>query len=567
MLGDLIDNLISIASPKWGASRVAHRAYISQVRAASGRHAALEKMLGTNQKGGYEAGKADRLKGRHVGSAHENDQDRAQIIRMRWRAWNLFRNNPQARKITRTLGAKVIGRGMSPQPQATMPDGKPHVEFRKRARQVWDEFIKESDFRGKPGSGGQHLTAQAKTALRGTCLSGGVLYQFHHLDRAEAKHRGLYVPLLVQLLHVDRLDETLNNDSTFHGVELDGKGRVAAYHILKGGTLQGEAEKPVRIPVKAMRHLYSEDDIDQILGASWFSAALLTMDDRRQYEYSELIAAEMGSCFVGAYSLSPGQSYGPSLNNDGSRDLTDAQGNPVNHLQPGMMINTGRDGKFEILSPNRPNSGAEGFISHLVRSEAVSMPGVKSSTLTGDYRQSSFSSERSADNDIWPEIYEIQDWFAIGFYQPIWEECIRQAIAAGLFDSVQGFSVEDFNSRSREYLKANWQGPVPLSINPKDDADAARQRVKNCQSTPQREAAKEATDWRENVNAVAEFIDYCKERKVPDDIWQQALGIEQKDQPATAAAPRPTEQQQDDQMAANRLRQTGFVSMNRAGAT
>jgi hypothetical protein len=132
MIGTSIDNLISVFFPKWGLSRIAHRHYASRISAASnGTHSSMEKMLGSRGAGGYEAGKTDRLKGRTTGSAHENDVPREQLDRLRWRAWNLHRNCPQARKICRSLGSKVIGHGLSPQPQATRKDGTPFVEFRR----------------------------------------------------------------------------------------------------------------------------------------------------------------------------------------------------------------------------------------------------------------------------------------------------------------------------------------------------------------------------------------------------------------------------------------------------
>lgn len=565
MFGELIDNTIGILSPRWAASRAAYRLRLRVTNTASGQHKAMEQMLGGRHAGGYQAGKADRLKGRTIGSPHENDVPRDQVARLRWRAWNLHRNNPQARKICRSLNAKTIGRGLSPQPQATTADGKPFVDFRRRARQIWGEFVKESDFRGKPGSGGQNFASLCKTALRSAVLSGGALYRFHHLSEDEQKRLNLYLPLQVQLIHIDRIDEREHGGNKFYGVELDAQGRVAAYHITRGGT-GPTAEQTTRVSVADLKHLFVEEDIDQILGASWFGAALLTADDRRNYEYSELIAAEMASCFVGSYKRSRGQTGSIGLPNpDANYDITDAQGNKIERLQAGMFIDEGIDGEFKLHSPNRPNAGSPEFLSHLVRSEAVSMPGTKSSTVTGDYRNSSFSSERSADNDVWPEIEDIQDWFAVGFCQPIYDEAIATAVLQRRFDDIKGFSVADFNERKREYLNANWQGPVPRSINPKDDADAAQQRVKNANSSPQREAAQIGRDWREILQEIHEFIDYAEELDLPEDIWQQALGIEQKDADAAAAQARPTEQQQDDAMATNRLRQTGFVSLNSAG--
>ncbi len=545
MLNSIIDNAIAAISPRWAANRMASRYQISRLQAASGVHKSMQQMFSGGH-GGYEAGKKDRLKGRIVGSPHENDVPRQQIAMLRYRAWNLYRNCPQARKIRRTLGAKVIGRGLSPQSQATNKDGTPFTEFRKRARQIFDEFGKESDWRGKPGAGGTNFVGQCKLALGANLLSGGALYQFHHLDKETQKKLGLYVPLQVQLLHIDRLDDKQNGDNQFYGIEVDDTGRVIGGHIVVGGT--GTQQDSQFVTSEKLRHLFVEEDIDQILGSPWFGAALLTMDDRRNYEYSELVAAEMSSCVVGAYRLSPGQS-GFGLNGsttDGPSELTDADGNPVTRIQAGMLLNLGANGEFEMKSSGHPNNGAEAFINHLIRSEAVSMPGVKSSTLTGDYRNSSFSSERSADNDIWPEIEELQDWFSVGFCQPIYEECIKSAVLAGLFDGVKGFSAADFNARQREYLSSHWQGPVSRSINPNDDAEAAAKRVKGGTSSIQIECRKEARDLDQILDDDAEFIKKCQERGLPDEYWKGALGIEI---PQPAAPPagkqKPTEAAQD----------------------
>lgn len=561
MLGQALDSFVGLISPKRGAMRAAWREQLGAVKAASGQHESMRKMFGAGRNSGYEAGKTDRLKGFDSGSTHENDLPRVQIERLRWRAWKFYRNNPQARKIVRTLGAKVVGRGLSPQPQAITTDGTPFADFRRRARQVWEEFAREADFRGKPGRGGQHLTSLSKTALRAVILSGGTLVRFRRLNTEQQKSLGLFLPLQLQLIHIDRLDSQANGKGKFYGLEYDTDGRVIAFHVKESG----DAGAPTtRISADQMVHLFAEEDIDQFLGTPWVGAALLTADDRRNYEYSELIAAEMGSCIVAGYRRSNGQSGGLGLPGpDANYQLTDGDGNKITRLQPGMFVDLGQTGELESFNPARPNTGMPEFVSHLVRGEAVSVPGVKSSTLTGDYRNSSFSSERSADNDIWPELEEIQDWFAAGWCQPIYEEVISTAVAAGLFADIDGFEVADFNARKRDYLKTNWQGPVPRSINPKDDADAARSRVKNGTSTPQRECAQIGRDWREILQELDEFISYAEELGLPEDIWQQALGIDQSDSPAAPAEqPAPTEQEQDDAFA--RMRNSGFVGLNTA---
>jgi capsid protein len=205
-----------------------------------------------------------------------------------------------------------------------------------------------------------------------------------------------------------------------------------------------------------------------------------------------------------------------------------------------MLLNLGAAGEFDIKSTTRPNNSAGEFLSHLIRSEAASVPGVKSSTLTGDYRESSFSSERSADNDIWPEIESLQDLFALNFCQPIFEAAIKAGILAGKFDGIAGFSASDFEGRQRDYLQCNWQGPVSRSINPSDDAKAARTRIQNGTSSPQRECQKLGADHLEILQEQAQHIAEAEALGLPDDVWQNNLGIEQIDrmtEPDTNAGP------------------------------
>ncbi len=541
MIGESLDKLISVVSPKWAASRAAHRQAFQVSSAHAQQHRSMQKLFSAGS-GGYEAGKHDRLKGYLTnGSYRENAIPREQIDVLRWRSWMLYRNCAQARKIIRNLKSKVVGRGLIPQPQSVRVDGTPHVEFRKRARTIWKQWCLECDYRGKPGFGGATFAQNCKTGLQNVVLSGGLLFRFHVMTVAEQRKRGLSLPLTIQFMHVDCLDRSKHGGADWNGLKLDDEGRVVGYYVLKGGVdaLNSAQTESVFVSAADMGHLFAEEDIDQLLGAPWMGATLVTADDRRSYEHSELVSAEMGACFVAGYRRGTGQ--GPfGLQGDQAADgaFTDPAGNPIMRLQPGMFLNLGRDGAFETINPARPNPNAEGFINHLVRGEAVAMPGTKSSTLTGDYRQSSFSSERSADNDTWPEIEELQDWLAFGLCNRVYETVITTAVLMGLFDDIEGFTKQDFIQRRSDYLEANWQGPVARSINPRDDAGAADLRIKARISSIQREAAQVGRDWRELVQEHDEFIDYCNELGLPEEFWQEALGI--KPAPAAPENPPPT---------------------------
>jgi capsid protein len=239
----------------------------------------------------------------------------------------------------------------------------------------------------------------------------------------------------------------------------------------------------------------------------------------------------MAACFVGSYSKPTGatrvglsQSATPVHTSPDGSDLTDADGNTITKIQPAMLINTGKDGKFELHSPNQPNMNPEGFVQHLQRQTAGAMPGVKSSTITGDYRNSSFSSERSADNDAWPELHDVQEWFASSFCQPIYESLIRAAVLAGFFDGI--ISAAEFQASPGRFSAANWQGPVALSINPTDDAKAASLRIKGGLSSLQMECAKQNVNWRTVIDNIAEMREVAAARGIPEVVMNNILGVD-----------------------------------------
>jgi capsid protein len=250
------------------------------------------------------------------------------------------------------------------------------------------------------------------------------------------------------------------------------------------------------------------------------------MRDLADYEYNELQAAAMSACVVLGYRRSSGQTqFGLDADSDWS--LTDTNGNPITNIAPGMFLDLGKTGELQSFNPQRPNASLPEFSQHLVREIAGSSPGIKPTSLTGDYRNSSFSSERSSENDTWPELEGLQDWMAWSFCQPIYEEVITAAVAEGYFDGVEGFTPEDFNERRAEYLLTDWQGPVGRSINPKDDAEAGIRRMKSLTSSPQREIAMLGGTIDDVLEEWEDLMEQMSARNLPaEQVLMTLLGVQ-----------------------------------------
>lgn len=529
MLGNTLDRLISVFSPRWGLERIAARATLEQISQLAG------------GQGGYAAGKLNRLTKYRLGTKlKEHAIPAEEIANLRSSAWDLWRNNPYARKIVRSILSQVIGRGLRPASTATKADGTPHVEFRTRADQLWQELQRGFDFRGVPGRGGLSMTGLQRLALASVVISGEILAQPRPLSAAEQKKRDLPIALSVQLIDADRLNPDLTrypdagDNQVYRGIELDKEGRRVAYHLSRYpvGDTQPSVTESTRVAAEKILHVYVEDDVDQYRGVSWFAPSLLQMRDTGDYQYNELKASAMASCIVLGYSRPTGRAkFG--LHQAADQETEDENGNPISAIQPGMLIDIGKDGKLQGFNPARPGANAEAFIQHMLRGTAAAFPGVKASTVTGDYRNSSFSSERSADNDCWPELEHAQDWFAGSFCQPLWEEILAAAVVAGYFEGI--LTAAEFHARKKAFVGATWQGPVARSINPVDDATSAGLRVAKCLSSPQIEAAAVGKNWQNILRDIAEFYGFAKSLGLPEEVVNNVLSVDAQDAIAPAA--------------------------------
>lgn len=521
MISRALDSIIGVISPRWAVERMAARATMQQILGATGTGS------------GYNAAKINRFtrnQPRSVLPEHMVPRSHPEAIAAQ--SWELYRNNGSARKVVRSIESKVIGRGMFPHSLATRVDGTPHIEFRQAVKRLWWSMASCVDVRGKPGQGGLDLVEFQKLALRQVILSGEVLCRKIPLRPKEQRRAGSPVAVAYQLIPAHRLSTDRHADGMspdaiyYRGIELNQSGKRIAYHILppQMDEFSVPNQIPERIGSDQITHVFIAEDIDQMRGVGWFAPVLIDLRDTDNLNFSILQAASMAACVVMSYRLGSGQRRFGLQSPSSSPDMEDEDGNRINKVQPGMLVNLGDGGEVNLHTPPQANDKMDSLIQSFQRKYATGMPGIKGSTVTGDYRGSSFSSERSADNDIWPEIESIQDWFAVNFCQPMFEEIVTQAMIDGYFSGVM--TAEEFTDRKQELMQTSWKGPVPRSINPTDDARAARQRVANGQSSPQLECSAIGVDPVDVMNDVSEWLQQAEANGWPEWMIKQSLGVD-----------------------------------------
>lgn len=531
MIGQMIDRVVGTFSPAAGVRRVAARQALEQLR-----------------RRGLDAGKPTRWNGTRRATSEAGDlRNLAELQNVRADAWNLWHNNVHARKVVRTLAGQIVGCGLIPESLATAgPAGKrtAFTAFQDAAKQLWAEWGARCDWLGPPGRGGLDLAGMQRQIVREWSVSGESLIRFRVLTAADQQRRGLTIPLALEVLESERLAETdsivrprqkSGNARLFRGIEYEQDGPLRkAYHFYKAHPQDpkwwnlGASFETVAVPADEILHVYSADRPSQTRGVSWFAPALLQIRDVGDYQHNELMASAVASCVSLLVKTENGAGRIGGLNATPGAPVTDMDGNPVTRMQPGLIAQVATTEDVQGFNPQRPSTSADAFVVMMLRSLALSFPGVKPSTVHGDYRASSWASERSADNDCWRETEEVQEELAAAFCRPIWSAMVEAGVMSGWFDAhvdLCGFGIDRYRERRADFDATAWAGPVAKSINPLQDENAIAQGLRNGTISVPDACAMMGYNWREILAKQADVMRFAEQLGLPDGAVAGLFGL------------------------------------------
>ena len=114
---------------------------------------------------------------------------------------------------------------------------------------------------------------------------------------------------------------------------------------------------------------------------------------------------------------------------------------------------------------------------------------------------SSYSASRAALMEAWRCWYVERGWFISKFNQPIYEEWLSEMVSTGKIDAPGFF--DDVTTR-RAYCSSEWQGPVPVPIDPVKEINAAQSRMQ-CKVSTLAEETQNLTgkDYKSNLVQIA----------------------------------------------------------------
>jgi lambda family phage portal protein len=389
---------------------------------------------------------------------------RTSLRKLRDRSRELVRNNPYAKQAKRTAQINIIGTGVRFQSQIMQLRGNRRDDRSNRLTEAkWRTWCQPMycDVAGR--SSFSMFEWQAAGAFP---ESGEAIFRL-----VRRSFGGSRIPLALQIIESDQLDEEYNGDTLApgnewrNGVEVDEWGRPIRYAILTRHPgdywFQNTAHrntKHVFLPASDVIHLFLPDRPNQNRGVPWYHPVMADAHQLQGYEEAAVIRARAGASLMGFITNNEGELHPDAVEN----------GQRISEFEPGTFkyLNPGEG----VTVPNidAPDQQFEMFVRSKIRRFAAGF-GCSYETLSRDYSDTSYSSSRTSileDRDHWRVI---QAYLIENFHLRVYREWLQAAVLAG------ELPFADYELRPERYEWPKWIARGWTWVDPLKEVKAYRE--------------------------------------------------------------------------------------------
>jgi len=407
---------------------------------------------------------------------HINSQLAAEAPLLRARIRSLISNTPYGANASETFVAYATGHGIKPSPQNLT------LEQKRAVRKAWLKWTDEADADGLTDVYGLQSMAARAMFDAGECF-------LRRRDRRASD--GLSVPIQIQLLEADQLDESYTlaapgGNAIRMGIEFNHIGKRVAYHFWRthpgDGTQSGVAVgERVRVPAEQVLHLFKPLRPGQIRGRPFMTPGMVKLYDLDQYDDAEIIRKKGAAMHMGVVTHAAGQDLTGSgfIQSDGAGGYAepDSVGTTNVNMEPGTVpvLPEGYDIKFNQPADVGPNYEAFQYRALLALAASMGLPYFD---LTGDTSKANYSSLRAAMVAVRRRIEQFQ-WETLIFQmcRPIYQWWLPVAVMSGALD-LPGFLHDPDKFSEVKWMPPPWDWVDPLK-DIKADIEAIKMNLKS----------------------------------------------------------------------------------------
>lgn len=442
---------------------------------------------------------------------------------LRERSRQLIRNNPLAAGALQTLTDNVIGPGLTVHPEMDREilgiSDEQADRLERDAARTWGEWADsyECDLNRI-----QCFGELQRLAYHSSKESGDLLCMAPSVNRP-----GSFLQTRVQLVEADRVanpDFQPDTDTLAGGVKMDANGAPFGFYV--ASRHPGDPYSGVKglnkfdfVPAFGARSgrrnawlLFQRKRPHLARGVPYLSTVLEPLKQIERYSDAELMAAIVGGSFTVFVKSPDGQGVMPLASLGGGETATNATDTEIS-LDYGGIVDLAPGEEIDVASPGRPNTAFGDFLRSQYEMTAVGI-GFPVEVFIKHFMQS-YSAARAALLEFWKFVRPERSFFAYNFCSPFYELVLTEAVVRGRL-TMPGF-LEDSMLR-RAYLGHDWRGPVQGQINPKDEVEAAKEKVALGISTREREAAEiNGSDFEANHTQLAKEAKLRREAGLEED--------------------------------------------------
>jgi lambda family phage portal protein len=401
-----LERAIAAVSPAWAAERARHRGLLAY----------------------YDATKTSRLRRERTKDGTGDQAVAGNASKLRAHARYLDRNHDIARGAISRLVQNIVGPyGIGLEPQPRTKTGEIHEDFAR------DILLLRSDWAKRPEVTWQHDEASMQRMLARAWVRDGEAFGQRLFGAIPGLSHGTTVPYSLELFESDSvpLDYYDEGRSIVQGVERNGWGRPTGFWLHKTDPSKVAAFITIadlkRIPAERMLHVKLADRMLQARGVSIFASVLTRLDDIKDYEESERVAAKV------AASMAAYIKKGVPDNYDVSNATDETTGEVVPRsmkFRPGIVFDDLRPGEdIGTINTTRPSAALEPFRSGQLRAASGGLE-ISYSSLSRNY-DGTYSAQRQELVESWGAYGVLSAEFGGRVIMPIHADFLAAAIASG----------------------------------------------------------------------------------------------------------------------------------------
>lgn len=352
------------------------------------------------------------------------------------------------------LVSNIVANGVGIEPSVLRTDGTPHSDLNNELRKRWALFwLRPEVTREIPGPELERLTC------RSWLRDGEVFVQ-------DVMGRGTYsyptdIPYALEPLEADFVPFDLVDPSQgiIHGVQKDTWGRPIGYRVFKQhpgdiyglsgtGLLQTLTLQTKFIPAQYMAHLKFTRRFHQTRGVTSFHGVITRMDDLKDYEESERIAARVAADLTVFISQPL----------DATSNVTEDTQRGKFAMESGMVITGNAGEEPHLLDPSRPNPELTNFRAAMIRMIAAGT-NTRYSSIARCY-DGTYSAQRQELVEGSVHYRRLFSYLAAQFYLRVWGNFVDMADLSGAIRIPSGIMRESLYTPELRPPSLPWIDPL-----------------------------------------------------------------------------------------------------------